>query len=424
MKQTNIKSKKSKGLTLMELMIAMVIGLMLLGGALSMFINNKRIYKQVNEVGRLQENARFALEMLTRDIRMAGFYGCHHNVTAVTNDLVGAGTSGYLLDETYGIEGIEGGATAWSPSGNSDGGAFGISYDITPANIGTRFTDATVPDAITVRYLSGEFWDVVDDNDPAGDGFEAGADAAFMATEDTSINWAIISTADNHPDAGDRANDFAPGELISITDCANSDIFQLINNCTSTNSPATCPAANGRIVRLDGTGTFPGAPGPGNTVTTHSFSRTYTEGSKVRRYNAVRYYVGNGGYGGPSLFRQFPVLDADGSTPTDDYAVSIENQELIEGVENMQIMYGVDTDQDGIPENYYVAGVAALNDDTAWGNVVSVKLALLLRTVETSFGSDTKTYSLLGVDNVNPIDMGVRRRVFTTTIQLRNRISR
>ena len=113
-----------------------------------------------------------------------------------------------------------------------------------------------------------------------------------------------------------------------------------------------------------------------------------------------------------------------GHSPTDDYAVSIENQELIEGVENMQIMYGVDTDQDGIPENYYVAGVATLNDDTAWGNVVSVKIALLLRTVETGFGSDTKTYSLLGVDNVNPIDMGVRRRVFTTTIQLRNRISR
>ena len=96
MKQTNIKSKKSKGLTLMELMIAMVIGLMLLGGALSMFVNNKRVYRQVNEVGRLQENARFALEMMTRDIRMAGFYGCHHNVTAVTNDLVGAGRSKLL----------------------------------------------------------------------------------------------------------------------------------------------------------------------------------------------------------------------------------------------------------------------------------------------------------------------------------------
>ncbi len=421
MNLTMMNRKKCKGLTLMELMIAMAIGLMLLSGALSMFINNKRVYKQVNEVGRLQENARFAVEMLTRDIRMAGFNGCHHNVTSITNSIVGNTTAGSLWDHTYGLEGIEGGATTWSPSGNGDAGGFGIAYG-TPGDT-LRFTDTTIPDAITIRYLSGEFWDVLDDNDSAGDNFDTLAtDTNYMAT---NANWAIISTADDHPNAGDRANDFAPGELIAITDCANSDIFQLTEQCTSANTTYSCGSgANGRILRQDAGGAAVAVPG--NTVASpvNTFTRVYQEGSAVRRYNAVRYYIGNGSYGGPSLFRQYPVLDADSSTATDDYTINIVNQELIEGVENMQIMYGVDSaNQDGIPEGYFVAGSAQIDTAAEWATVVSVKIALLLRTVDTSFGSDTATYSMLGT-NVDPADLAVRRRIFTTTIQVRNRISR
>ena len=70
-----LKLSKQRGLTLIELLIAMLIGTLLILGATSMFIANKRVYKEVDYQGRLAENARFAMEMMTRDLRMAGFVG-------------------------------------------------------------------------------------------------------------------------------------------------------------------------------------------------------------------------------------------------------------------------------------------------------------------------------------------------------------
>jgi len=400
--------KKTKGLTLMELLIAMVIGLMLLGGAITMFMNNKVIYKQVNEVGRMQENARFALEMLTRDIRMAGFYGCHHDVTQVTNFISGATTAGnFLMDHTNGLEGIEGASILWSPSGNPDAGATHAS------TIGARFLDTTVPDAITVRYFSGEHWDVVDDNDPDADTYEAGNDAKYM----TAVNeFAIVSTEDGHPDATDSANNFAPGELLAISNCVRSDIFQLTTQCASSNTSFGC-APNGRIRHENGGG--PAGVTPGNTGG-GNFSDIYGQGSKVRRYMAARYFIGNGSYGGPSLFREYPVLN------NVTHTITINTQELLEGVENMQIMYGADADGDGVPENYLAAGAAGLTLPTEWATVATVKIALLLRTVQQGFASgvDTKNnYDLLG-QAIDPVDLAVKRRVVSSTIQLRNRIFR
>ena len=68
--------KKQHGLTLLELLIAMLIGTLLILGATSMFIANKRVYKEVDYQGRLAENARFGMEMMIRDLRMVGFMGC------------------------------------------------------------------------------------------------------------------------------------------------------------------------------------------------------------------------------------------------------------------------------------------------------------------------------------------------------------
>ena len=67
--------QKQSGLTLIELLIAMFLGTLLILGATSMFIANKRVYKEVDFQGRLAENARFGMEMMIRDLRMAGFRG-------------------------------------------------------------------------------------------------------------------------------------------------------------------------------------------------------------------------------------------------------------------------------------------------------------------------------------------------------------
>ncbi|MGI0117280.1 PilW family protein [Zooshikella sp. RANM57] len=65
--------KKQSGLSLIELMIALVLGLLLLAGVLQVFLGSSQTYRLTGDLARAQENGRFALDMLTRDIRMAGY---------------------------------------------------------------------------------------------------------------------------------------------------------------------------------------------------------------------------------------------------------------------------------------------------------------------------------------------------------------
>lgn len=64
---------KQKGLSLIELMIALVLGLFLVAGVIQIFLGTSQTYRLTGDIARVQENARFALDILARDIRMAGY---------------------------------------------------------------------------------------------------------------------------------------------------------------------------------------------------------------------------------------------------------------------------------------------------------------------------------------------------------------
>ena len=64
------------GFSLIELMISLVISLFMLAVVGQLFITNKAVYTQNNSLARLQENGRFAMEFLVRDLRQADFWGC------------------------------------------------------------------------------------------------------------------------------------------------------------------------------------------------------------------------------------------------------------------------------------------------------------------------------------------------------------
>ncbi|UOA07566.1 PilW family protein [Methylobacter sp. S3L5C] len=64
------------GLSLIEIMIALLIGAFLIGGVLQIFISSKQTYRMQQNLSRLQENGRFSLDFLAKDIRMAGYWGC------------------------------------------------------------------------------------------------------------------------------------------------------------------------------------------------------------------------------------------------------------------------------------------------------------------------------------------------------------
>lgn len=92
-------------------------------------------------------------------------------------------------------------------------------------------------------------------------------------------------------------------------------------------------------------------------------------------------------------------------------------EELVEGIEQIQIQYGVDTNGDVIVDEYRTAD--AVSD---WNDVISVGVAMLVRSLE-EYGTETdaRTYTLLDVDVAAPADRRMRE-VFTATASIRNRV--
>jgi len=91
--------KSQKGMSLVELMVALVLGLFISAALISLFINSKQNYRINENMARLQENARFAVSFLSRDIRMADYRAC---VTAdrLANAIAGQNDSGLNSSDT------------------------------------------------------------------------------------------------------------------------------------------------------------------------------------------------------------------------------------------------------------------------------------------------------------------------------------
>ena len=74
--------KQQQGLSLIELMIAITLGLLISAAMISIFVNSKQSYRVNENMSRLQENAKFAMTFISRDLRMADYRAC------VTSDLL------------------------------------------------------------------------------------------------------------------------------------------------------------------------------------------------------------------------------------------------------------------------------------------------------------------------------------------------
>lgn len=96
---------------------------------------------------------------------------------------------------------------------------------------------------------------------------------------------------------------------------------------------------------------------------------------------------------------------------------------VAEGVENLQVEYGLDTNDDGAPDTFTTLGAGLINGvaPNVWQNVVTVRLHVLTRNTQASQGySDTRTYQVgPEVSLASPAD-GFKRTLLTTTVRLRN----
>lgn len=98
--------RKQSGLSLIELMIAITLGLVLMAGVMQVFLSSRVTFSTHQAMSRVQETGRLAMEFLSRDIRMAGFMGCaSRSPGAVFIDSAGD-LGGFHKDFEKGIEGF------------------------------------------------------------------------------------------------------------------------------------------------------------------------------------------------------------------------------------------------------------------------------------------------------------------------------
>ena len=78
---------RETGFSLVELMIALVLGLFIIGGVASVFVGSTQSFNSNEALSRVQENGRFALDMIAEELRNAGYKGsCVNNVLSHLND--------------------------------------------------------------------------------------------------------------------------------------------------------------------------------------------------------------------------------------------------------------------------------------------------------------------------------------------------
>ena len=348
------------GFSLVELMVAMTLSLILMAGALSILYSTKLTSSENERVARIQEAGRTALELIRQDARASGYAGCARPHTASYGPIyntTGLNSNTLLWDFSKPVYGFEASATAWTPA-------------LDPA-IPASPVPATGSDVVVLRTS------------------RAGS-PVFRA------NAGALGSADIAVDADPNIQLTTPTPMI-ISDCKNAEVF-IATGINPAGTTATILHAGG------------GAPAGNNSG---SLANAYQIGAVLQSVQTVIYYVAScTAVGGPCTAVTPPALwqivgsdQPGGSTP----------QELIQGVEAMQLKYGVDTDGDFLANTYVTADAV-----TDWTKVVSINMAILVRSIDqTGVEADNKTYKLLDT-NYGPFNDRRSRSVYTTTISLRN----
>ena len=203
---------------------------------------------------------------------------------------------------------------------------------------------------------------------------------------------APMTTASDDPQVGANSV-FNSGDIAIISDCNAATIFQV----TAANPQATGVLTHG----------VTGTPGNASSDLQH----VYGADASVYHMTARTYFIAASTLkaGTKSVWR-YCVPSCDGAQ---------QLEELAEGVENLQVSYGIDTDGDGAANAYVAADNVTTNNH--WANVVSVKLQLLMATVQNNVAVSPQSYAFAGA-SITATDKRIRVPL-TTVVALRNRTS-
>ncbi len=323
---------RTHGFSLIELMIAMAIALFLIATIGYVFLGAKTSHNTLDAMARIQENARFAFEYMGKDIRLAGYTGGTQSTTQARNllnaaPLAALDTNLPTLTDLFGPDKSPR-ATQPGPQ-DPQGPLFG--YDDGDTGLPTYSTPRIRGDILTV--------------------VRADNDREYSLTALPGGSSLTIAC----PAAGEPLPKTA--QVAVISDYTNSTVFQISSAGTTCSTSMTLSYATSGVSPANSTSDL-GAFSGGYKVT------------KLYPLRGASYYIANNPGGEPSLYRL--ELGQSGSN-----AVATA-QEIVEGVQDMQILYGEDNVVETPTDIRNVTVYRRADQVQDWGKVYSVRIALNL----------------------------------------------
>lgn len=278
--------KLVNGLTLVELLVAMLLGIFIIGGLISVFLSNQQNVKTNENLAMVQENTRFAFDQLSREVRDAGSNPC--GVRAVNSVVrTATGTPWWGDWEAGTLRGYDGAI-------NSPG---------TTLTFSTSVTDrVTNTDAIVVMRTTNN-----------------NNDMRTIASHDIGSNRFTFNTPAN----------INKQDLLFVCDSVSGTIFEAVTpNSTGPNTNITHDSVPPSSNCSDLLGWAPGVNCATNAVT-----KTFAVGSIITKFDPAIWYIGNNRDGGRSLYRETMHKS---SSPD---VITTERREIVADVQDMQIQY-------------------------------------------------------------------------------------
>lgn len=363
------------GFSLVELMISMVLGLLLMGGLLTVFNANLQSSELSRSLSYMQSNARFVLDRLQEELRMAGYQGCSDPAATQLNILASAApTDNYRATRIFVAEV---GDTSWTP-------AMPYGYSA-PTGAGAPVVGTH---SLLLQYASSE----------------QGELAADMTSNASDI---VMSS--------NPLLDFQSGDLAVIGNCSSAALFSIasLSNATDTTTitpTETLPMAYAMHTAAEVETTTTSGTGTASAVVT-----------SIHRFNSQLYYVGDTGRtnkDGDAIHALYLQ-----SWPYTDTNPPIE---LVEGVD--QFLIGLSM-ADGDQSEYLAPGDTGFDTRKAQ----SVYFGILMSSIERVGSAGTNRNYRLAGRQVSPAASGVTgptypadrrvRRPFATVVKIRNTLN-
>jgi len=342
-KNRNQRPRTVQGFSLVELLLALALGLVVVAGIVQLFVGNSQTSAIVGGQARLQENARYAFDFISRAARRAGYLGCAPEPDNVVRGLLGNWNLIPEYNITRSVDGHEGnGDGTWTPNLTSLPG--GVPGNVNDAPTGAIDTAAIAAgtDVLVFRNVQQPGQKLVQVLQPDGN--------------------PVVTAPGGNPG-------FGVNDVVMVSDCEQGAIFR-VTGVNVVGNEAT-------LLHATGAGFFDNAAAVNSPTglipfTLSFLGRSYGPEATVSAVESTFFFIA------PST-RQ----DNQGNTPLALWQKVGRGGavELIQGVDDLDVLYGIDTTlADGISNpNQYVSFDAVPADV---GQIVAIRASVSVNSVD------------------------------------------